>query len=107
MTKYKWEYVEHGYITIEGWNMCSKVELKNVGEYTTFIDVKTNHKKHIITNLGVKELKDHLDEDGGRGYSTLWETYYIKKRYCNVRDKFIKKLNKKSVTIIDKDWLLN
>lgn len=105
MTKYKWEFAERGNIRIEGMGMGYFGPSDNVGEYTTFIDAKTQMKKHIIEKLEHKRLHRHLKEDGEEEYSEYFGSWNKKHRWTNAKKKFLKQLKKQNLIIIDKEWL--
>ena len=108
MTKYKWEFAERGLISGDGMNGFSSVLCGIIfGEYTTFIDSNTEQKKHVIKDLDYKELHKHLKENDVEYIQTHGPYKGDKETQCrwvNINKKFIKKLNKKNLTIIDKDW---
>ena len=105
-TKYKWEFAERGNVYISGGGLDYFMISSFIGEYTTFIDSKSQLKKHVIRKLDWKKLHKHLSENGEKEHSWYFKTYSKKSRYSNVVEKFIDKLNKESLTIIDKDWLV-
>lgn len=106
MIKYKWEFAERGKITTGGLGVGYFCFTDFVGEYTSFIDVKTQMKKHIIEKLNWKKLHNHLSEDGNDEYNEYFDMWGKKCRWTNAKKKFIKKLKKKNLIIIDNSWLI-
>ena len=100
-----YEFAERGNISIEGMDGIDVFYHELVGEYTTTINIKTQKKKHIIKNLNYKKIKEELKKHGEPYKSPFWKTMLQKKRWVSVRKKFIPKLNKENVVIIDNDWL--
>ena len=105
MTKYKWEFAERGVIMCRGLGSSYFGPTFPAGEYTTFIDAKTQMKKHVITELDYKKLHEHLADHGKKEYDSHFGHWSTKTRWVEIREKFIKKLNKKNLIIIDKEWL--
>jgi len=106
MVKYNWEFVERGILSGMGFGV-SYYSFPTFGEYTSFIDAKTNMKKHVIENFNLQEMREFIKKQGKmeEGTGPYKGTFNAFSGYLNFNKKFVEKMKEGNFEIIDKEWI--